>query len=240
MMLFLLFQCGESIEDPDAPSAPIWVIKTAPTVADAHGIRPYNEGNGIILEWHPNPEEDVSGYKLYKAQEDDDNDFILAADINAFSLSGADTFFVDDSVNIGTDYFYYLKAYDQAANKSEPSDTIQYTLIPKVEPLQPSGVQTDQPATFQWYDYSDGSSEYVIILETMSPRNVIWISRFNRPNYGDFYQSKTFNFDGSAEPDTFSSGITYRWCVKSIAFIDQHTNIDISGSVSSWAYFTIE
>ena len=233
-------QCGESIEDPDAPSAPLWVQKTAPTDHDARGIRPYNSGIGIILEWHPNPEEDLSGYKLYKAQDDKDNDFFMAADINAFSLSGVDTFFIDDLVDINTDYYYYLKAYDQAGNKSEPSDTIQYGLTTKVEPLRPSGPQDKQPSLFEWYDYSSSSAEYVLILEDYSSRNDIWISRFSKPNYGDFFQTKQFNFDNLSNSDTLMPDITYRWCIKAIKYVDPHTNIDISGSISNWTYFTLE
>ncbi|MBN2601526.1 MAG: hypothetical protein JXR87_06010, partial [Candidatus Marinimicrobia bacterium] len=60
LILVLLNGCGESIEDPNAPSAPVWVTKSDPTDPVAHGIRPYNDGNGIILEWHPNLEDDIS------------------------------------------------------------------------------------------------------------------------------------------------------------------------------------
>lgn len=241
IILIVLFAgCGESIEDPDAPGSPIWVAKSAPTAPEAHGIRPYNEGNGILLEWHPNPEEDISGYKLYKAEDDIENKFILAADINAFSLSGADTFFIDDSVKFGVNYYYYLKAYDQAGNKSDPSDTVMYGLISKVEPLKPSGTLTSQPTAFQWYDYSGATSEYVIFLETFAPQDVVWISRFTKPNYGDFFQRISFNFDNSSKADTLVPGQKYRWCVKAITFFDPYTNIDIGGSVSIWAYFTIE
>jgi len=239
-VIVLFIGCGESIEDPDAPSAPIWVSKSDPTDPIAHGIRPYNDGNGILLEWHPNLEDDISGYKLYKTEANIDNKYIMAVDINAFSLSGADTFFVDDSVKFNVHYYYYLKTYDQAGNKSNPSDTIQYSIISKVEPLNPSGNLSTQPTVFEWYDYSSASSEYVIYLESFSPRNVIWISRFANPNYTDHSHSKPFNFDSSAESDTLIAGLTYRWCIRAIAFVDPYTNIDISGSISNWAYFTIQ
>ncbi|HCK99691.1 MAG TPA: hypothetical protein DHW42_06270 [Candidatus Marinimicrobia bacterium] len=241
IIIFGLFTgCGDSIEDPDAPAPPVWVGKSAPTDTIATGIRPYNNGNGIILEWHPNLEDDISGYKLYKAEQDIENRFTLAVDLNAFSVSGADTFFVDDSVKFCIDYYYYLRAYDQAGNKSDPSDTIQYAVISKVEPLQPTGTLTAQPTIFEWNDFSNLNPEYVIWLENFETHNVIWISRFTTPNYGDFCQSKNFNFDSLAEPGTLSSGQRYRWCIKSITYVDPHTNIDIGGSVSNWIYFTIE
>jgi len=239
-LMVFVYRCGESIEDPDPPARPLWVEKSAPTDTIESGIRPYNDGNGILLEWHPNLEEDISGYKLYRTGEDIENKFALIADINAFKISGADTFFVDDSVNLNIDYFYYLKAYDQAGNKSEPSDTIRYCLIEKAEPLKPTGTLTAQPTIFEWNDFSNLQPEYVIRLENSETHNVIWISRFTTPNYEDFYQSKNFNFDGLAEPGTLASGQWYRWCIKAIAYVDPHTNIDISGSASNWAYFIIE
>lgn len=239
-MIVIVPNCGESIEDPDAPVPPVWVCKSAPTDTIATGIRPYNEGNGIILEWHPNLEGDISGYKLYKAELDIENKFRLAADINAFSVSGADTFFIDDSVKFGIDYYYYLRAYDRAGNKSNPSDTIQYAVISKVEPRKPTGTLTAQPTIFEWNDFSNLNPEYVIRLENLETHNVIWISRFTTPNYGDFCQSINFNFDGLAEPGALSSGQWYRWCIKSIVYVAPHTNIDIGGSVSNWEYFSIE
>lgn len=239
-IIVLFIGCGESIEDPDAPSAPVWVEKSDPTDPIAHGIRPYHDGNGIVLEWHPNLEDDISGYKLYKTEADIDNKFILAVDINAFSLSGADTFFVDDSVKFNVNYYYYLKAYDQAGNRSVPSDTIQYAIISKAEPWDPDGDINSQQTLFKWYDFSYSYPNYIVLLEDFDKREVVWISPFIAPNYGAISHSVSFNFDGTSELDTFEIGTRYRWCVKSIAFVDSHTNIDISGSISYWAYFTIQ
>ncbi|MGC9363200.1 MAG: hypothetical protein ACP5FZ_01375 [Fidelibacterota bacterium] len=236
-----LERCGENIEDPDPPTAPHWVAPTEPAVSRGRGIRPYNEGDGIILEWHPNPEEDLSGYKLYRAAytelDESEGEFTLIADINAFSLGGTDTSYIDDLVQFSIDYYYYLRAYDQAGNKSISSDTIWFSLIPKTDPLTPIGQLSAPPVNFEWYDNTNSASEYIIFLETVAPRNDIWISRFSRPNYGDSFQSKPFNFDGYAE--ALISGQNYRWCVKAIVYIDNFGNM-WRGSISNWAYFSLE
>lgn len=237
----ILERCGETIEDPDAPGAPLWVSQSEPTDSRPRGIRPYNEGDGIFLEWHPNPEEDLSGYKLYRAAytelDESEGEFTLIADINAFSLGGTDTSFIDDLVQFSTDYHYYLRAYDQAGNKSISSDTIRFSLIPKTDPLTPTGQLSDLQKNFEWYDDTKSASEYIIFLETVTPRNDIWISRFSRPNYTDSFQSKPFNFDGNAA--ALISGQNYRWCVKAIAYIDNFGHM-WRGSISNWAYFSLE
>lgn len=236
-----LYRCGETIEDPEAPGAPLWVTQSEPTASRPRGIRPYNEGDGIVLEWHPNPEDDLSGYKLYRAAYaelgEPEGEFTLIADINAFSLSGTDTSFIDDLVQFSTDYYYYLRAYDQAGNKSVPSDTIRFSLIPKIDPLTPTGQLSAPPVNIEWYDNTDSASEYIIFLETVAPRNVIWISRFRRPNYGDSFQSIPFNFDGNAT--ALISGQSYRWCMKVIVYVDNFGHM-LRGSISNWAYFSLE
>ncbi|MCK4641573.1 MAG: hypothetical protein KAU06_09545 [Candidatus Marinimicrobia bacterium] len=238
-LMIFVSRCGESIEDPDPPTAPVWVEKSAPTDTIESGIRPYNDGNGILLEWHPNLEEDISGYKLYRTGEDIENKFALIADINAFKISGADTFFIDDLVQLNTDYFYYLKAYDQAENKSEPSDTIRYRLIEKAEPLKPLGTINNYTPEFEWYDFTNVTYEYIIRVESFLSQEVIWISRIRRTNYTDFLQKIFYNSDGSAVLNSLESGVTYQWCIKSISLVDNR-NFDIGGSISIWGYFTIE
>ncbi|MBU4446764.1 MAG: hypothetical protein L6422_05450 [Candidatus Marinimicrobia bacterium] len=238
-LMIFIYRCGESIEDPDPPARPLWVEKSAPTDTIESGLRPYNDGNGILLEWHPNLEEDISGYKLYRTGEDIENKFALIADINAFKISGADTFFIDDLVQLNIDYFYYLKAYDQAENKSGASDTIRYRLIEKAEPLKPSGTVNNYTPEFEWHDFTNFTYEYVIRVESFLSREVIWISRIRRSNYTDFSQKISYNSDGSAALNSLESGTTYQWCIKSISLVDNR-NFDIGGSISNWGYFIIE
>ena len=238
-ILFNLMNCGKSIEDPDPPLRPVWVEKSILLAIDETGIRPYAEGDGIVLEWHPNSENDLAGYKLYRASDDIKNKFEKIADINAFTVGGADTFYIDDLINFNTDYFYYLKAYDQADNLSLPSDTLRYNLIPKVNPSLPYGAISNSQPNFEWYDFSSATFQYVIRVETFLSREVIWISQFPKPNYTDFLQRIAYNSDGTAKIPSLEQGTTYQWCIKAITLVD-NDNFDIGGSLSNWVYFSIE
>jgi len=238
-ILFNLMRCGESIEDPDPPLRPVWVEKSALSAINETGIRPYAEGDGILLEWHPNLENDLAGYRLYRTSNDIKNKFEKIADINAFTVGGADTFYLDDQVNFNTDYFYYLKAYDQADNLSLPTDTLRYKLIPKVNPALPSGAISNPQPTFEWYDFSATTFQYVIRVETFLSREVIWISQFTKPNYTDFLQRIAYNSDETAKISALQSATTYQWYIKAISLVDYDEH-DIGGSLSNWAYFLIE
>jgi len=236
--------CGESIEDPEPPMTPRWVEKSAPEDTVERGVDAYESGDGIFLEWYQNPDEDISGYRIYRAEISPDSGFKLLVDISAFGVSGVDTCYIDTSAYLNVDYFYYQCAYDQAGNKSPRSDTIRYKLIDKVDLLEPYGeIHTNCP-TFTWQDFTNFAYEYVIRVEEVYPRKVIWISRISRPNYGDFLQSISFNNDGTAHQNELTDGENYQWRVDIIA--DEYYRekdgvwIDISGSESYWGYFSIK
>jgi hypothetical protein len=231
--------CGLTIEDPEGPATPNWVRKTVPEAVNRQGIGPNPEGNQIILLWHPNQESDLEGYQIFRAAYQKSSDYIRIADINVWRTSGVDTLFIDDSVNLNVDYFYYLKSYDQALNESAPSDTIRYRLIEKVEPYSPIGTINSVTPMFQWHDYLSAAYEYVIRIEKLQSREVIWISRFSRPNYADFDQSVKFNADQGASQTELTRGESYQWRIDAIAGVDQQ-NRDIAGSTSIWGYFTIQ
>ena len=237
--------CGESIEDPEPPLTPRWVEKSAPEDTLERGIDAYESGDGIFLEWYQNPDEDISGYKIYRADVSPDNDFKLLVDVNAFGIGGEDTSFTDNSVNFNVDYFYFLKAYDQAGNKSPRSDTIRYGIVEKVGLNYPSGEISDINPVFEWQDfYHYSSNEYLIRVEKIYPKEVIWISRMSPPNYGDYLQSISFNNDGMAQQNELTDGVSYKWRVDIIAgeyYIERDSLwIEISGSESYWGYFSIK
>lgn len=241
VVLFFIIGCfGEDIEDPQPPATPRWVEKSSPGDTLERGIDAYPEGDGIFLEWHRNLDEDLEGYRIYRGEVNPDSRFSMLVDIGAFSFSGLDTSFADDSVRFGTDYFYYLIAYDQAGNKGEHSDTIRYQVIEKVGLLEPDGEISDNQPDFVWNDPSEGTdkSKYVIRVENFSSGEVIWISEVS-PTYASREQLTKYNADGKARYESLPLGESYRWRIDAIKWVD-NSNRDIAGSESHWGYFIIK
>ncbi|MFZ4627492.1 MAG: fibronectin type III domain-containing protein [Blastocatellia bacterium] len=100
--------------DTFPPSAPSGV-----TVASVNGI--------VSLFWPLNPEVDVVGYHLYRAEtEDAPASGWLRITTSPLSRSS----FRDDRVAIGRTYFYRLTAVDQVGNESLPSPVASETVQP--------------------------------------------------------------------------------------------------------------
>jgi len=240
--VFIFGSCGESLEDPNPPSRPHWVEKSAPEDSIEHGIDADPIDDCIFLEWHPNSDDDISAYQIYRAENKASAKFTLLVKVDAFSTFGGDTIYIDDSVELNKIYYYYLLAVDQAGNKSEPSDTIRYGLIQKPDlyyPLIEISEKDPQFNQFEWHDFTSLSYQYIIRVEKIFPSEVIWIYRFNRRNYADSFQSMLFDDNKTASERELTAGTSYRWRVDAIYLVDP-SDIDISGSESPWGYFSIQ
>lgn len=226
------------MEDPDPPAAPMWVAKSSPCDTVERGIDAVPEDDFIQLEWHPNKEDDLGGYRIFRADSAVDRKFVLIADVGDISGGALDTMYTDMNVKVNVNYFYYMVAYDLSGNVSKASDTIRYRLIPKPVPVSPSGFTRDAVPFFKWNDFSHYAYDYVIKIENTLNKKVIWIFRLIRPNYAGFEQKVIYNKDWKALEDSLKRGVIYRWRVDAIA--EEVGDIDIAGAESSWEYFEVK
>ena len=100
--------------DTFPPSAPSGL-----TVASVNGI--------VSLFWALNPEPDVAGYQLYRAEAEDAPNSQWQR-VTTSPLARAS--YRDDRVTIGRTYFYRLTAVDQSGNESLPSPVASETVQP--------------------------------------------------------------------------------------------------------------
>ena len=70
----------------------------------------------IILSWDRNSDPDISHYNIYRDQD--------SPATTLHTSAGKDTFFVDTAVEIGTTYFYRIRAVDSSGYVSGFSDEI--------------------------------------------------------------------------------------------------------------------
>ena len=252
---FLFWACPAVMEDPDPPAPPKIVEKSLPEAWVEQGIDADNTGeNRIVLMWHPNQEEDLAGYAIYRADTVVTNKFNHIATIDLFHTLGADTIYYN-SLRTYVDYFYFIRAQDHAGNLSDPSDTITYRLLRAPQCIAPIDTSVEQNFTFEWMDRASGyeySTEYVLRVDNINLNQTVWICRFTNNWYG--YENMTpipFNYFPSEQSgpsnllicnglyQTLDPGV-YRWKVKAISEVDNHTNLDEASGESEWVYFAIE
>ena len=68
----------------------------------------------VTVEWFPNGEQDLAGYKVWRSSDDSEYDLLANLSADAFR-------YVDDDVRNGRSYFYAVSAYDYDGNESELS-----------------------------------------------------------------------------------------------------------------------
>lgn len=126
-----------NIEDDVAPSAPTGVF----AVVDTAGR--------VFMNWHPNPERDILGYRVYFANQLD-HDFIQKTGQRI-----EDTLFTDSisRKTLTKNIYYYVVAEDNSHNFSAPSDTLAVPvpdIIPPGIAVLKDHTQTDESVTFTW------------------------------------------------------------------------------------------
>ena len=97
-----------SARDTFAPSAPASI-----TIAAAPGR--------LSIFFPANPEPDVAGYEIYRSI---DPDLPKESWTKVTTAALTKTTFLDENVESGKRYYYYIKAIDQAGNVSPPSEVV--------------------------------------------------------------------------------------------------------------------
>lgn len=234
----LLAGCSKGLDgDTTPPEAPVLLRSPPDTSARERGIDAVPEGDWIRIEWVLGREEDLAGYEIYRRDEDQMVDsLIVSLPIEDVTPVSADTvFWRDKTVNFYIRYIYRMKAFDRSGNRSSYSDTVDYKLLPKVDPEKPSGeIEERKPEfQFQWGEGASWISAYVIKLID-SEGNYVWISdkRDDVRGYGE-PATITYNVDRKAISDSLASG-TYWWRVDVIGSEPR------CGSESEWMEFSVK
>jgi hypothetical protein len=230
-----LQSCGLDLEDPTAPSPPVWVQKSLPEEWPERGIDAH-ESMGITLEWEPDPEYDIAAYQIFRAEYyrtlDSLEDYKMISREEVFS--SASYRFVDNNVNVGNTYFYKLKAISLSENVSGYSDSLGYRLLQPLSAgmLFPNGIFQNLPANriLSWYPhYLNDIQNYCL---TLLNSNEELIQRL-------ILQPTSYLGGGESWriPDDISlaSGTVYKWRLDLAG--DYVLGIETSGAESSWAYF---
>jgi len=203
---FTILNCDKSVSTSGKkPSSVEFFSKTADTSVVERGIDAVPDGNRIRIEWFPNTEEEIERYNIYRSEEDNEN----------FSLiyTTGDTTY-EDEVETLIRYYYYVTAETDEGITSEPSDTIEYSLLEKATLLVPDDTVYTGVPKFIWRDTNDPFyHEYIIRVVQKEPEKPIWIAVKVRESYDSDQEEIVFNVDSEASVAQLLPDIPYKWRV---------------------------
>ena len=103
-----IVDCGSDVEPPATP----------------RGVRSITHDGLVTVEWFPNGEADLAGYKIWRDDEGDE-EFDLLAEVSVDSSDDVNRFsYVDEEVINGRTYSYAVSAVDYDGNESELSPEV--------------------------------------------------------------------------------------------------------------------
>lgn len=241
ILALLIFGCEKGLTrgDTTPPAPPVLLPHPPDSLASEHGIDAVPENDYIRLEWLPNEEEDLAGYEIYRATWPDTTDFklirILGKEQVQTIIDGDttynywdDTAVADSSELFFTKFRYAMKAYDEADNKSNLSEAVDYGLLEKIILYQPHDTVNTPVPTFKWDDPNLSSTGYILKVYDLNLAEMIWIS-------GTIIAHKDsiqYNADQKATQDSLIADHQYKWRIDAIG--PDYT----FGSESKWMGFT--
>jgi hypothetical protein len=187
----LISGCGQdqSSRDDIAPSAPVWIPRSADDAYPQEGIRADTVSDDrqhrVRLEWYANPESDVAIYRIIRISEQDSNpnhhppvkDLRLGNEI-AFGqpryswVDASDYLSPDVSTGQSRGYFWEIQAIDTAGNKSPYSSRVYYRLI-----ANPSGLSVAQDSSNLYtlsYQYTPNCNDDIPLQDVIRVYSQHW------------------------------------------------------------------
>ncbi len=188
---------------------------------DERGLDAVPERDAIQVEWEVFAIQNASIQVWRRAEECQDFEQIGR-------ISAKDTVFLDEDVEIGTRYWYFLIASADGWQDSAPSDTFSYRLLEKPFALVEIATQTP---VFRW-QVGQTPVGYVLKLFEVDTDKKVWFASV-WPDYGTLAEEVAFNFDSTAAVDSLEPGKGYRWRVDVIGPEKS------SGAESHWRVFRV-
>lgn len=225
-LIFINFNCNKKANPTKEQPGPVTLISGVDdTCRVEKGIDAIPDGDLIRIEWTAGDESTVF-YEVFRGT-------ASSGTFNKMVTLEIPVQFFEDQVPVpGIRYYYFIRALNDEGVESDPSDTLSYRLIQKADGLNPVGPCGSRPV-FRWLD-SNHANYYIIRLEKIDSGNIVWLSMFQSPNFGDEQQFISYNADRRATQDSLSSGIQYRWRIDIVG------NEKNSGSESSWTPIQIQ
>ncbi len=239
------FGCNTGVENQDLPPGKVQLVEKTPEDSslekgiDAIAIVGANNEvitNGIVLEWHPLPDDDIAAYEIFRKERDSTGTFFKIGEVRK-RFERLDTVYIDTSIVTNRFYYYYVQARDEIDQEGPPSEKVGYLILPWPDLITPINNDVFQ-GVFQWsFDENFVPSQFVFRLERQIGQGT-YVNIFTKlitliaeysPNQE--WSAEEFATYGLQLP--LPTG-TYRWR------IDVVGSGENEGAESNWATFRVQ
>ncbi len=239
LVIFLAFPgCqNEDINKVDPPARVILVPRSPDTSSVEHGIDAiYLDSqpnrNAIFLEWHPNLENTLAGYAIYRSESSNRNFANIARITQNF---GFDTLFIDNSVSLYQRYYYFIRAFDELDQYGSSSDTISYALVENPILSAPIGlIGSNRTPIFIW-DFPANFVPHYFVYRLERKQNQVYNNFYTQllEMGADYDPHQEWRLSRATLLDSLNPG-EYRWRIDPVG---SELN---QGSESAWLVFIIQ
>jgi len=239
LLFFILhLACTDDVNKTEPPARVQLVPKTAESDTLEKGIDAvYDQANplvnDIVLEWHPNTEKTLAGYSIYRSESIDKNYVSVGKITKNFNI--IDTTFTDVSVSLDKRYFYFLKAFDELDQYSDPSDTVNYSVRESPVLLEPVGIITNRVPFFSWNFHPNFVPDNFVFRLLIRNVNGIFKNLYTKEtSIGDDYSPNQSRDLTEITPFSSLAPGAYKWRIDPIG------SEPFQGAESDWMQFTVQ
>jgi hypothetical protein len=224
LILISVCQCDRQTTTPDLLSIRVaFVPASADTAVTECGIDAVPQADAIQLQWQL--QSGLSEYRLYRKAAHEARFALLVV------LNEPESYYTDsENILLNTRYFYYLIAANREGRVTQPSDTVDYMLLPK--PINLAQAWKADTLLFHWQPAPQSLPDYYLLkLFDDATLRLIWLALV--PSYQAVEEKVIYNRDGQARLTRLETGRAYRWRVDAVGSESR------SGSESQWQKFTM-
>ncbi len=198
---YLTITTFDEIKNQSLPSETI-VAKARdlpPSRPNGFSITNPQNGQTLKLNWIPNQESDISGYKLYRSTF---SCLLIQKELLNITLDKNTTFYFDNGLTTNVSYYYQLLVYDNNSNDGLPTDEISDAPIDNQPPVSPVNVRLIPGDTFIKISWSTVSEPDIVAY---------LIQKSSQNNFEGFNNLTTILSPGTTHQDNGLTNHTTYW-----------------------------
>ncbi|MBN2319657.1 MAG: hypothetical protein JXR49_11295 [Acidobacteria bacterium] len=147
------------------------------------------EEGAVVLRWQKSVEEDLAGYRIYRAASAPDKDSESFALVSTPDIPPDATQFSDNPGEIDTVFLYRITAIDTSNNESEPSATLGVRYLDTKAPKPPGLLQLkseDKGLRLSWQSSDDQDISFLLLYRKAGSRDQALLWAELKPGITDF------------------------------------------------------